>query len=134
MRYRIHFFSPIYEPWVYDVSKTIIGAGGAISNLNLFGNAPLMAGLGSETVSVNTVTFPKVGDYTLALYVTGSSIIGGPTVTWTGSPSNIVNYGTVYTTSAAISNWNFSINTPNSTATFLQPGTIVSSRMEISPN
>jgi hypothetical protein len=135
MRYRIHFFSPIFEPWTYDTSKTIIGAGGGISNSNLFGNAPNLTGNGAETVSANTITIPKIGRYTMAYYVAGTSITAGPSAVWTGvSVPDTVNYSNVSYPTVAVSNWNFVTNAVNATVTFTQSGTITASRVEISPN
>jgi len=133
MRYQIHFYSPIYEPWVYDTSKVFIGAGGGISNTNLFGNAPTISGNGSETVSGNVVTLPKIGPYTVAYIVGGTGIGSGPTAVFS-SASSVNNYGNMSISTGAIANWDFITTAANSTITFTQAGTITSSRLEISPN
>jgi phage FluMu protein gp41 len=131
MRYVIHFFSPIYEPWVYDTSKVFISGGTGISNSNLFGSAPVITGNGSETVSANTITFPKAGPYTMAYYAVGTSV-GAPSATFTGA-SSISPYSNVNTTGLASANWDF-VAAANATVTFTQSGTITYCRVEISPN
>lgn len=134
MRYRIHFFSPIYEPWTYDTSKTIVSGGSGVSNTNIFGNTPTFSGNGAETVPAsNTITFPKIGRYTMNYYAGGSSIGSGPTAVFTDT-KDIVNYSNISITSAASANWNFETTSVNAKVVFTQAGTITSSRVEISPN
>jgi hypothetical protein len=134
MRYRIHFFSPIYEPWTYDTSK-IFMSGGTISTANMFGTAPTITGNGSQSIVANNqINFPKQGAYTINFNMLGSGISTFPTYTASPSVTSSVTFATVTTATASTASWDIVTSSTNTVLTFVGNGTITNSRLEISPN
>lgn len=134
MRYIVHFFSPIYTPWVVDTSRVITAAGGGISSANVFGNSPTYSGNGSQLVTTgNSVNFPLAGNYTINFYQSGGTITAAPTAS--SSPAvTFTPYSAMFNSGSSTSNWDITTTAANTVVTFVVTGTTTASRLEISPN